>query len=110
MAEWVELPGADAIATGTGRTLHVQGKSVAVFSVNGELMAMDDSCPHAGASLGRGRLQGCLVQCPAHGMKFDLRTGCMPSAQAFGVKAYSVKQDQGRFWIALTTDTKRLNT
>lgn len=104
MDEWQVLPGAETIAPGTGCTLRVQGQDVAVFSVNGALMAMEDSCPHAGASLGRGRLQGCVVQCPAHGLKFDLRTGCMPGVPSFGVKIYPVKQEEGRFWIALTTN------
>jgi 3-phenylpropionate/trans-cinnamate dioxygenase ferredoxin component len=101
MDDWLELTDLTDLISGTGRTLRVQDKEVAIFSVNGELLAIDDTCPHAGASLGRGKLEGCVVKCPAHGMKFDLRSGCMPSVPDFGLKAYSVKQEDGKFWISL---------
>lgn len=100
MDEWFELTGISEIAPDSGRTLRVQDKDVAVFVVNGALMAMEDSCPHAGASLGRGKLEGCVVKCPAHGMKFDVRNGCMPGVPSFGVKSYAVKQEDGKYWIS----------
>jgi nitrite reductase/ring-hydroxylating ferredoxin subunit len=48
---------------------------VAVFNVNGELYATDDTCTHGEASLSDGFLEGCVVECPFHGGTFDVRTG-----------------------------------
>jgi 3-phenylpropionate/trans-cinnamate dioxygenase ferredoxin subunit len=52
---------------------------VAVFNVDGEFYAIDDTCTHQDASLADGWLDGCSVECPLHASCFDLRTG-KPSA------------------------------
>ncbi len=54
------------------------GVPIAVFNVDGELLAIDDTCTHQDASLADGWLEGCAVECPLHAACFDLRTG-MPS-------------------------------
>jgi nitrite reductase/ring-hydroxylating ferredoxin subunit len=51
---------------------------IAVFNVDGEFYAIDDTCTHQDASLADGWLEGCSVECPLHASCFDLRTG-MPS-------------------------------
>ena len=51
---------------------------IAVFNVDGELLAIDDTCTHQDASLADGWVEGCMVECPLHAACFDLRTG-MPS-------------------------------
>jgi len=51
---------------------------IAVFNVDGELLAIDDTCTHQDASLADGWVEDCTVECPLHAACFDLRTG-MPS-------------------------------
>lgn len=48
---------------------------IAVFKVDGELFAIDDTCTHQDASLADGWVEGYLVECPLHASCFDLRTG-----------------------------------
>ncbi|WP_069853356.1 bifunctional 3-phenylpropionate/cinnamic acid dioxygenase ferredoxin subunit [Actinoalloteichus hymeniacidonis] len=48
---------------------------VAIFNVDGDLYAIDDTCTHQDASLSDGWVEGCLVECPLHAAMFDLRTG-----------------------------------
>ncbi|MEV4311433.1 bifunctional 3-phenylpropionate/cinnamic acid dioxygenase ferredoxin subunit [Actinocrispum sp. NPDC049592] len=48
---------------------------IAVFHVDGEYFAIDDTCTHQDASLAEGWLEGCTVECPLHASCFDLRTG-----------------------------------
>jgi 3-phenylpropionate/trans-cinnamate dioxygenase ferredoxin subunit len=49
---------------------------IAVFRTeDGEVFAIDDTCTHQDASLADGWLGGCLVECPLHASRFDLRTG-----------------------------------
>jgi 3-phenylpropionate/trans-cinnamate dioxygenase ferredoxin subunit len=59
-----------------GESVRVQGTvAIAVFHVEGELYAIDDTCTHQDASLSDGWLEGCAVECPLHAACFDLRTG-----------------------------------
>ena len=39
------------------------------------IVATDDRCPHMSAPLSIGELDGCIVACPLHEGRFDLRTG-----------------------------------
>ena len=39
------------------------------------IVAIDDRCPHMSAPLSIGELDGCVIGCPLHDGRFDLRTG-----------------------------------
>ena len=43
----------DEIAEGKGKAFDVGEKRIAIFQVDGQLHAIDDACPHAGASLSK---------------------------------------------------------
>ena len=59
-----------------GEAVRVEAdEPIAVFNVDGELYAIDDTCTHQDASLADGYLEGCAVECPLHASTFDLRTG-----------------------------------
>src|SRR3954447_1826479 len=49
--------------------------AIAVFNVDGEYYAIDDTCTHQDASLADGWLDGCTIECPLHASCFDLRPG-----------------------------------
>ncbi|TDJ71234.1 MAG: Rieske (2Fe-2S) protein [Planctomycetota bacterium] len=73
---WVRAVRRDELPTdGTGLALEVAGRAVALFSVDGEVRAIDDSCPHQGGSLGLGVVLEGEVTCPWHGWHFELATG-----------------------------------
>jgi len=48
---------------------------VALYQVGGRLRCVRDVCPHQGATLSAGELDGGVVTCPAHGSRFDVATG-----------------------------------
>jgi 3-phenylpropionate/trans-cinnamate dioxygenase ferredoxin subunit len=60
---------------GERRYLFLGDTRVILFNLGGKLHAVDDSCPHHGASLYAGKLTGSLLRCPAHAMTFDVTTG-----------------------------------
>ncbi|HKE96786.1 MAG TPA: Rieske 2Fe-2S domain-containing protein [Povalibacter sp.] len=101
MSRYIEIPAASLPAAGARTLLQVGGHSIALFNVDGTYYAIDDRCPHAGASLFTGILTGRVVQCRAHGLRFDLATGCMPSAPGFGVRAYAIETEGDQVFIAL---------
>jgi nitrite reductase/ring-hydroxylating ferredoxin subunit len=65
-----------------GEMLIVLDGTVAVAKVGGDLFAFDNTCPHAGAPLGDGFLDGFLVECPFHAGRWDVRTGSASSVLA----------------------------
>ena len=73
---------------------------VAVFNVDGELYAVDDTCTHQDASLADGWVEGCWVECPLHASTFDLRTGkpSGPPAKT-PVRTHGVEVRDGMVWV-----------
>jgi len=65
---------------------------LAIFCVDGQAHAIEDSCPHSGASLCLGPLEGHTVQCRAHGLRFDLRTGAQAGCpQGLQARVYPLR-------------------
>jgi len=48
---------------------------VALYHVGSRLYAVEDRCPHAGATLSDGEVEGSIVTCPRHGSQFDVCSG-----------------------------------
>jgi 3-phenylpropionate/trans-cinnamate dioxygenase ferredoxin subunit len=106
VAETAELP------PGTRRIVEVGGRSIGVFNVGGEYLAVRNRCPHQGGPLCEGVTVGALtsdqpgeydyarpgeiIRCPWHAWEFDLRTGASwfdPAHQR--VRAYEVEVRAG---------------
>lgn len=90
MPNTVSIPMA-ALPPGQRKLVFVDGRSVVVFNIEGSLYAIDNSCPHQGASLAHGKLDGTRLQCPAHGLRFDLATGCTPGGATLCLDTYAVE-------------------
>jgi 3-phenylpropionate/trans-cinnamate dioxygenase ferredoxin subunit len=106
MADFVEAARLDQVLPGKGTTVTVSGKSVALFNVNGNIYAIDDSCRHQGSSLGTGKLDGKIVTCRGHGWRFDVTTGYVASSPGFGVDSYPVKVVDGKIMVAIGENKK----
>ena len=75
MADFVKVARTDEIEPGQARLIDVKGRQIALFNVNGEFFALDNTCTHDAGSLAEGEIAGHEVICPLHGAKFDIRTG-----------------------------------
>jgi len=63
------------IPDGEARVFAVGEIMVGVFHVGGKYFALDNQCPHAGASLALGSIEGDVVRCRIHHWGFCLRDG-----------------------------------
>ena len=88
------------IPPGRGLSVAHGERRIALFRLGDAVHAIEDSCPHSGASLANGRLEGALVRCPAHGLLFDVRTGCMKGNETFGARAFAVQVCEGQVMLA----------
>jgi nitrite reductase/ring-hydroxylating ferredoxin subunit len=102
MATFMTVARTDELPPGQGKVVEVKHKRIAVFNAGGRYYALDDTCPHRGAPLSEGELEGAAVVCPWHGAIFDLATGevTRPPA-AVGVATYDVRIDGQEIAIAV---------
>ena len=84
-----------------GEAIRVAGnETIAVFNVDGEFYAIDDTCTHQDASLADGWLDGCTVECPLHASCFDLRTGKVSGPPAkVGVRTHKVVVEEDTVFV-----------
>jgi nitrite reductase (NADH) small subunit len=75
MVDFVTVAKVGEIPEGEGRSYPVHGRMVGVFLVEGEYFAINDACPHMGASLAAGYVEEGAVTCPWHAWRFCVREG-----------------------------------
>ena len=75
MGEFKKAVKKTEISSGSGKAVVLNGTSVAIFNVDGNFHAIDNTCLHQGGPLGEGDLDGHVVTCPWHGWQFDVRNG-----------------------------------
>lgn len=89
------------IPVGTGKVVQVGDRDIAIFQYDQRFFAVDDFCPHRGASLGEGFVDKGRVLCPLHLFDFDLGTGACGTMPHLRVRTYNVKVEDDAVWIEL---------
>lgn len=99
MTGYVKVAREADLVEGEGRTVEAAGRWLAVFRAGGEVFAIDNACPHMAGPLGAGRVENCVVTCPLHGWKIDLRTGASPTNAHVRVARHEVRVEDGWVWV-----------
>jgi len=87
-----KIASARDIPDGTGKKIVVGGKTLALFNSGGKFYCVDGECPHRGAPLYEGSVEGTELECPWHGSRFDLATGHVKGGPAAGgIRSYRVR-------------------
>lgn len=79
------------VAPGTGKTVMVGNREVALFNVDGTFYAIDNTCPHQGGPLSEGWIEGATVTCPWHSWCFKMSDGKMTLGDYASVDAFDVR-------------------
>jgi nitrite reductase/ring-hydroxylating ferredoxin subunit len=92
VSEFLKVAETQDILAGQGKKVHVGGKHIALFTIDGNYYAIDDTCTHKGGPLSEGNISGSTVTCPWHGATFDVKTGeVLKAPAAVGVSSYKVR-------------------
>ena len=75
MSEFTTVARVDEIPEGEARSFQVEGRIIGIFHEAGQFHAMDDLCPHMGASLASGHMEDGIVTCPWHAWRFCISDG-----------------------------------
>lgn len=79
------------IPEGRGAAYVVGERLVAVFNDCGTYFALDDICPHMGASLAPGEVHEGIVICPWHAWRFRLCDGAWADNPKLKVDRFDVR-------------------
>lgn len=90
MGQRVTVAKSSEIPEGGSVVVNVRQKDVAIFRVNGVLQAIDDMCPHMGASLSGGFVEEGCVTCPWHYWRFRLADGAWADNPKVKLGSYPV--------------------
>ena len=97
MSEWIDVAAENALAIGEHKVVDVDGVDVAIFKLEDGFYALEDVCPHDGAEIGSGLVDGDEIVCPRHGARFCIKTGEVKCAPAYeDIACLEVKLDAGR--------------
>ena len=75
MTNFVEVLKTDQLEEGTGTTVFVNERDIALYKYEGDFYALDNTCVHRQGKLGDGHMDGSNVICPLHGWDYDVKTG-----------------------------------
>ncbi len=87
---------------GTVRVVKIDGERVAICNVEGSLYAVEDRCTHDDAPLGEQELDGCEIECPRHGARFDVRDGSVTQMPAvYPIETFELKIENGEVFVTI---------
>lgn len=100
MTIYVDIGALDDIPAQGARLVRTPQGCVAVFrTLDDQVFALDDRCPHKGGPLSEGIVHGTSVTCPLHGWVFDLATGLATGADAGAVRTFATRIQNRRILI-----------
>jgi 3-phenylpropionate/trans-cinnamate dioxygenase ferredoxin subunit len=92
----------DEINDGEPLGVSVDGESIALFLMDGEVFATHNVCTNQFALLSDGYLQDGCIECPLHQGRFDVKTGAAMGAPVTRpIRTYRVQVEDGRALVDL---------
>jgi len=75
MPSWIDVESVATLERRRKLAVDVDGRTVALFLVDGEVRALDNTCTHKQRELVKGTILGDRIVCPGHQWAFNLETG-----------------------------------
>ncbi|MFD7075149.1 Rieske 2Fe-2S domain-containing protein [Nocardioides sp. NPDC059952] len=100
--KWIEVSHLDDLWEGEMLSVEVDGTSVLLVNIDGEVFAYKNRCPHQEWALDDGDLDGNKLTCAQHLWEFDVCSakGINPSTST--LLAYFAKvEDDGTIWVSI---------
>lgn len=83
----------------------VGGLAIAIYKAEGQFYATQDVCTHEHAYLSDGVVVDCVVECPFHQGRFDVRTGeALGAPVVVPLKTYPLKVVDGRIYVNVSKE------
>jgi len=89
----------ESLPVGQTRCIELGSVQVGLFHRPDGLFAIDNICPHRGAPLHDGLVDGSSVTCPWHQWQFQLDDGVCQNIPRVRITTYAVEVREGVIWI-----------
>lgn len=99
--DWINIMDGSALPEDAMTAVYPKGVNVLLARISGKLHAFDGKCAHMGCALFCGSLAGHILTCPCHDWRYDLRTGEFIDAPELKLRAYAVKESDGRIFVKI---------
>ncbi len=95
--------GRDELEPGDIRQVEIEGRdAIAIYNLDVEYFATDDTCTHGAASLSEGEIDGEEVICPFHLGSFNIRSGeAVVEPYVKAVRTYPVRIEDGMLYVEI---------
>lgn len=104
--KFIPIAKSEDLKEGAGQPFEVEGHRLAVVRHQGKVYALEDYCPHAGATIAFGMVENDCIVCPWHFAEFNLHTGAVLSGPATkGIPVYPVREEDGMILVCLDPST-----
>ena len=101
MAEKHKVGSVSALAAGKPLSAKIEKQNIAVFMINGTVIAIEGKCPHAGGPLHKGELDGTKLSCPWHGWTYDLTSGACEEDPEVWLPTFPVQVEGDDIFVLL---------
>ncbi|MVF23619.1 nitrite reductase small subunit NirD [Methylocaldum sp. BRCS4] len=102
MSDWIEIGRIEDIPRQGARVVATPAGNVAIFrTLNDEIFAVRDLCPHKGGPLSQGIVCGKRVACPLHNWVIDLASGDAAPPDEGRTACFPVRLENERLWLQL---------
>ena len=107
MSDFTSIAKVGDIPEGQGRSFAVGDWMVAVFLIDGVYQAINDLCPHMGASLAAGHVQDGIVTCPWHAWRFKTCDGTWCDNPKVKIESFEIRVEGDDIQVRVPVRTPR---
>ena len=91
MDKFITVARVGEIPQGSAKAFRGNERMIAVFHSDDRYYAIDDMCPHMGASLADGHVQDQIVTCPWHAWRFSICDGTWCDNPTISIDSFKVR-------------------
>lgn len=102
---WIQVGNLNDIPRQGSRVVSTATGEIALFrSVDDQVFALNNRCPHKGGPLSQGIVHGKRVTCPLHSWQIDLETGAAVAPDIGCAHKHDVKVEGGVLFLDLKVE------
>jgi nitrite reductase/ring-hydroxylating ferredoxin subunit len=98
---WHRVASLSQLREGEAFPTKIGDVQIALYTLKGQIHAIDDICTHEYAHLSQGFVEGGIIECPLHQATFDIATGkCLTAPATVDLNRYAVRVEGNEIFVS----------